>query len=592
MNKKIAGSIAIIFLLSSLMTTFAYSSMTITGTPSGASYLIEPSGSSYVAISGTINGATDQIESNWTSTDAAVTINDAIKAMPDGGTVYLSDSLFLLSSTIDVPGGVNLQGQGPGAGSNSPGANLGTTLELANGADCNVITFTALTSHDYFGGISNLIIVGNMPNEVGTSYGVYSASAHSDWTLYDCAIENCLTGGIYVTNTSSWYDRIYNCWIEANGGDGITLYNMGNMYIGPNNVIKLNDQNGISMSGSVTEVNVNANQDMNNLDSGISVNGSAADIFIQDGNVIQYNDLYGIYTSGINYNIQINGNMISYNDETGCQLVSTYDAILSGNTIQYNSQLPTNTYCDLNLWSVNNVTITDNVLGASQQGAPSEKYVILEQGNIPAVIECSDNDIGVGATGVYDSISGNGAVIFWSNLGYGPIGYSGLASLTSPVTISSASTETQLIGWTIPANMMDVGQTYEVTASGIIGSYSTAPTLQFQLRIGSTTLTGTAIGTLTPVIGANVKNQGWNLVYFLTVDSIDSAPTVTASGYVEGMFAASSAWSYTPTTTTVATALGSASTISNMIQLTFKFGSSNSADTLTCVTAEIQLIKS
>ena len=94
------------------------------------------------------------------------------------------------------------------------------------------------------------------------------------------------------------------------------------------------------------------------------------------------------------------------------------------------------------------------------------------------------------------------------------------------------------------------------------------------------------------MIGANVKNQGWNLVYFLTVDSIDSAPTVTASGYVEGMFAASSAWSYTPTTTTVATALGSASTISNMIQLTFKFGSSNSADTLTCVTAEIQLIKS
>ncbi|MGC9203179.1 MAG: glycosyl hydrolase family 28-related protein, partial [Thermoproteota archaeon] len=56
------------------------------------------------------NGKTGQIE--FSGTDAATVIQNAINALTDGGTVYLKKGLYILSNTINITNhGIHLVGE-------------------------------------------------------------------------------------------------------------------------------------------------------------------------------------------------------------------------------------------------------------------------------------------------------------------------------------------------------------------------------------------------------------------------------------------------------------------------------------------------
>ena len=189
-----------------------------------------------------------------------------------------------------------------------------------------------------------------------------------------------------------------------------------------------------------------------------------------------------------------------------------------------------------------------------------------------------------GATGSTGSTGSIGAT--------GATGITGINATSAEVSISNSAVETPLISCYISAGTMNVATTYQISAYGTYNDTSSAPTNTFNLRIGNTTntATGNSTTTLVPVSSTARIGQSWQLKLVLTIRSTGNTGTCVANGYFTGQIGASNALVYIGSTTITTTFVNTNEV--NLIELTFKFGTANSFNTLKCENAVVEMIKS
>lgn len=81
--------------------------------------------------------------------------------------------------------------------------------------------------------------------------------------------------------------------------------------------------------------------------------------------------------------------------------------------------------------------------------------------------------------------------------------------------------------YTVPANLLQVGSVITVQAFGVLSCAGLAPTIQVQLKMGSTVLLDT--GTIAVLIGSST-NVGWNMLGRLVVQQTGSSGKIEAQG--------------------------------------------------------------
>ena len=167
---------------------------------------------------------------------------------------------------------------------------------------------------------------------------------------------------------------------------------------------------------------------------------------------------------------------------------------------------------------------------------------------------------------------------------------SALASVSGAVTCGNTGTETQLVGATIPTTFLVAGTTFMIIADGTISTKSSSVgTATFNVRIGTTTLTGNIATTVAPTLTTSLSATPWHAEFLITVVTGGSSGTIRGNGFVMGLLGASSAFVFKGTGTTGTVAIDC--TASNLIELNFIWGTSNSSNTMTCYNAVIDNTK-
>ena len=100
----------------------------------------------------------------------------------------------------------------------------------------------------------------------------------------------------------------------------------------------------------------------------------------------------------------------------------------------------------------------------------------------------------------------------------------GLKSNTAN-TASITTTQTQVVGITIPANTFTAGSVYEFDIWGNVTS-SAANTVTMRLRVGTTTLTGNIIANVAPTATTTASNNSFHLTGTVTVRTVGASGTI------------------------------------------------------------------
>lgn len=102
-------------------------------------------------------------------------------------------------------------------------------------------------------------------------------------------------------------------------------------------------------------------------------------------------------------------------------------------------------------------------------------------------------------------------------------------SSTGNITTS----ETQVIGATIPADSLIAGTTYRLTAYGVAGNNTSggARSLTLAVRIGTTTLTGNIAGSRAPNLNSTANGEGFGCEFLFTVRTAGASGTCIANGW-------------------------------------------------------------
>jgi hypothetical protein len=163
----------------------------------------------------------------------------------------------------------------------------------------------------------------------------------------------------------------------------------------------------------------------------------------------------------------------------------------------------------------------------------------------------------------------------WSNCG-GVVNAVTLAAVRTSNSGAIANTETQVLGYTIPAGSTAAGDTYRITAYYTrAGANAATPT--FRIRIGTNTLTGNIAATLTGT-AAGTANNG-------VVEGIATIYTTGAAGTVGGgMWNLHNADTSPHVASTATVAVDT--TASKIIELTCISGQAANSYTFTYVTIE------
>jgi len=176
----------------------------------------------------------------------------------------------------------------------------------------------------------------------------------------------------------------------------------------------------------------------------------------------------------------------------------------------------------------------------------------------------------------------------------GPAGTTGVASKTSQVSITNSNAETQLIGYTIPADTLVAGSTYRIDVYGTLSCVSANPatTATFRVRIGTTTLTGNIATSLAPTLANSVamSTKPFHITAILTVRTDGNGGTCIAQAFITGEYATAVAQAVKGTATTATQAVDT--TANKIIEMTFQYGTANGSNTLKVDNAVIELVKS
>jgi parallel beta-helix repeat protein len=330
---------------------------------------------------------------NTSTTNAETVINSALTSLPStGGTVYLMEGTYVISTPITIPNNVTLTGTGAGTIIKMKNAAGATTslIEKATGATTNIT-------------ISNLAVDGNRSNNVSQSinsaiyFNNVGGSNVQGVRITGVTITNPKNSGIFVDGSSNIsisgnsiinhvdtadaaikIRNTNNVVISQNslltGYIGVRLEGSSSTYINViNNIIDTVTLAGIDLAGYVStypsHVTISGNNIKSSSGYGIGMLGSQ---YVNiTGNNIATTATYGIYNNGSDYNNYAGNNIADSGGSTtnnGIYLSgSPANVSITDNFIKDN-QATTNNYA-INLSSGSGIYVSGNVMTGT--GSPS-----------------------------------------------------------------------------------------------------------------------------------------------------------------------------------------------------------------------------
>lgn len=148
-----------------------------------------------------------------------------------------------------------------------------------------------------------------------------------------------------------------------------------------------------------------------------------------------------------------------------------------------------------------------------------------------------------------------------------------------------STTQTRVIGTTIPANGLIAGTTYRIVAYGTADNTgASARALTLRVRCGPTTLTGNIAGERIPNILSTANGEGFRVEFTFTVRTAGASGTCIANGQTSGSSTAplNSGIFVSNTTSTVAVD----TTVANVLELTAVTGHASATANFTVATIE------
>lgn len=165
----------------------------------------------------------------------------------------------------------------------------------------------------------------------------------------------------------------------------------------------------------------------------------------------------------------------------------------------------------------------------------------------------------------------------------------GVASIVA-ASAGINTTETQIVGFTIPANLLTAGSTFRLTAQGICTS-TVANAATFRCRIGTSSLSGNIACAIAPVGTTTATSAPFMVDMLVTVRTTGAGGTVIGNGVVLANSASGALQAFTGFQTLAATTATVAvdTTANKIIELTFV--SAATTTTLTFHNAAIDFLK-
>ena len=159
----------------------------------------------------------------------------------------------------------------------------------------------------------------------------------------------------------------------------------------------------------------------------------------------------------------------------------------------------------------------------------------------------------------------------------------GVAALTTPVTVNTANTETQILSYIIPANTVSAGTTYRIKAYATCATTHADVTRHF-MRLGTTgTLSDTALYTFA-VLSAPTATVGYTLEFLVTFNSTtisNSSVQMLNGGTITGI------QNQGINNSSPVQVTGLNTTVSNVLQLSFLTTAATTAMTFNNATIEV-----
>jgi hypothetical protein len=233
---------------------------------------------------------------------------------------------------------------------------------------------------------------------------------------------------------------------------------------------------------------------------------------------------------------------------------------------------------------------------AGETGGPTEPATLTtnflrQDGLYITPFSCVPSTVPVTPTGQVASYSATGGDVTSAGGGlHATLNAQGLTTLQGGVvpgsvivaasTVANTTTETQLVGLTVPANDAVAGAIYLIKASGVYSDTGT-PTLAFGLRWGGAA--GVSIATTAATtLGSGVSNEYWQAEALIQIWT-----ATTAMGYLNVDLGTSTSTNATTrlTGTTGASAATVAVTTQKVLSLTVTFSAASSSNTISATTA-------
>jgi len=172
----------------------------------------------------------------------------------------------------------------------------------------------------------------------------------------------------------------------------------------------------------------------------------------------------------------------------------------------------------------------------------------------------------------------------------GADGLTGLASLTAQVSISNSAAETQVLVATLPANLMAAGTTFRLKARGAISTAAMVPgAATWRARMGPTTMTGGVACTVAiAALTSSMVAQAWQCEMDVTIRTAGGSGTMLGMGAAAGLLGAAGVYLWSPSTATYAAAVDT--TVQNLLELTFQFGTADPGTVLIIDHAILELV--
>lgn len=314
-------------------------------------------------------------------------IQDAIDSIPTGGTIFIRNGMYEITSTILIDALTNITLIGEDVNNTIIKAGDGTDIDVFNVFNnSSYINFYNLQIDgnylnqdpaSFLKGIkfdfTNFVTIGNCYIRRNSAWGIEVNTGSGDIEIYDCIIEENVETGLRADTANRI--NVRNTLIYNNGIGVYTYESSGNFFIS-NTFLSNLLQN--FLSDVATGVNIS-----NTIISNYFYGNTEPDIEIMDTGCIVSNNVIGsagigVYMTSVS-DCLITGNLFENHLNKAVYMVTATGCLVSDNMFVNNA---TALYDSINLTSnsANNI-ITNNIINASSSPSRSGIYTNSQLGN-------------------------------------------------------------------------------------------------------------------------------------------------------------------------------------------------------------------